>query len=237
MNRAYVSGTLQRHLPAIHHGSPALTELLGVLEMLLLHCEDEHEAPALGDHVAAIPALFTPLPIDDDADDDASTVDAALATTPDAFLPWLATWVGLGRRTIDLLIDDESPSQQRAHDDALRHATLRRVIAEIVPLYAMRGTAVYLERMLKLLLPAVERVDIDDRDLPGLRLSMSELGRNAWLVSHRPFHFRIAIGFAKDDGQRGPRKRRERALRRHAIEIVELSKPAHTTYDATWDFA
>lgn len=229
MNQAYASGTLSRHLPSVYQGSPALDELLAVLEMLLLHCEDAGEAPALGDRIAAIPALFTPLAAGP-SPEKAETGSAAglVRETPDEFLPWLASWVGVSRRLVDLL------SENAAADS--HNTILRKVIAGIVPLYTLRGTAAYLQAMLKLLLPVVEEVGIHDEDLPGLRLSISGLGKNSWLVTHRPFHFRIVIRFAKAGADEANRKRRERRLRHHAIEILELSKPAHTTYDATWVF-
>jgi hypothetical protein len=100
----------------------------------------------------------------------------------------------------------------------------------------MRGTRRFLEEALRLFIPEVVDVQIDDRDLPGLKVGTSALGRDTWLVTYRPFHFSVSVRFAAASGDARGLRRRQRTLRRKAEAVIELSKPAHTAYDARWIF-
>lgn len=233
----YEPGTLMRLLPAIYRDSPTLTAWLTAFESSLLHRPVDRDPPALGDTIAGIPALVRPL------GDGGAAPDRA---TPDDFLPWLAGWVGLGRRLVAILgqdlpsVDGERASSAADDGSGSRHGgmRLRRVIAHVVPLYASRGTREHLERVLRLCLPEIDEVRIDDSEVPGLTIGASRLGVDAWLVAYRPFHFRVAVRFAAVAGDREDvRRTRERALRRAAEAVIEWSKPAHTSYTATWRLA
>ena len=221
------TATLMRLLPAIYRevGADPLDDLLRALESILLdrravlHAEPQRTL-SVGERITALPYLFNPVPIGDSASE-------AEGSTPREFLPWLARLVALKSEVIDLFLGDEaSPAEER---------TFRNVLATIVPLYGRRGTRGFLEEALPLFIPEITRVEIEDRDLPGLRVGSAEIGKSSWLVTRRPFHFSMRIDFAVSDGD-DERFQQRRKLRHRAETIIELSKPAHTTYDVHWEF-
>src|SRR5262245_61378464 len=66
------------------------------------------------------------------------------AETPDEFLLWLADWVALSH------MNDLSPARRR------------RLVGEIVPLYAKRGTKTYLAKLLEFFSPDNAEVTVED---------------------------------------------------------------------------
>jgi hypothetical protein len=225
-------GRLLQLLPAIYRvagerNAPGLRSLLAAFESLLLETPGERGAAAsIADKIADMPELFRPT-----AEADAQDGQGG---TPREFLAWLAQWVALAPRFSELLLE---PASERNPESALAtERAFRNALARIVPLYGMRGTRRFLEEALRLFIPEVVEVEIDDRDLPGLQVGGSALGKDTWLVTYRPFHFRIAVRFAGASGDAQGLRRRSRTLRRKAEAIIELSKPAHTAYDARWIF-
>jgi phage tail-like protein len=112
-----------QHLPAIFHQDPFVGRFLLAFETVLSGPGAAGQ-PGLEEMVGRLADHFDP------------------RTTPEEFLPWLASWVALSLR---------------ADWDT---ATKRDFIQEIVPLYRLRGTQAGLQRMLEIY--TRESVTIDD---------------------------------------------------------------------------
>lgn len=126
--------------------------------------------------------------------------------TPDEFLPWLAGWAAL------TLNSHLSPERKRG------------LVAKIIPLYRIRGTKSYLEQLLDLC------VDVDtsvsEEEIPPMQLGeRSTLGWDTHLGGGPPHFFRVTLVASKLNAQD------VQAQRQFAYEVIELAKPAHTTYD------
>jgi phage tail-like protein len=136
--------------------------------------------------------------------------------TPQAFLPWLAQWVAL------------------AHGRGLPEERLRILIARSVPLYALRGTKAYVEELLKLFLPDIVSVSVDDQETTPVVVGLSRVGVDSWLGGDRPFWFRVVISVdvevtpGEESNQPGP------GLESSARSVIELAKPAYTTFELEW---
>lgn len=139
--------------------------------------------------------------------------------TPDEFLPWLAEWVAL------------------TYTDGLSSTRRRQLISEIVPLYATRGTKGYLAKMLEFFSPDATEITIEDHEFAGLIIGQAKIGMDSWLERDRPFWFKVKI---RAPGPRtvSPQEhaRSEIEWRDRARKIIDLAKPAHTTYDLDWAF-
>ena len=140
--------------------------------------------------------------------------------SPDAFVPWLAQWVAF------------TPREGLGTDE------LRRIVAAIVPLYPMRGTKAYVEAVLRLCVPQIEAVSIDDEAV-GLTLGRSTLGVDSLLVAERPFWFSVTVRAPADAVEASAsadtlaaRQSFERKLRR----LIDFAKPAHTAYELRCEF-
>jgi phage tail-like protein len=139
--------------------------------------------------------------------------------TPDEFLPWLAQWVALSHRM-------GLPLEQQ-----------RRLVGRIVPLYAWRGTKQYLTELLKLYLPTGAEVRVEDQEFNGFKIGMAKVGLDTWLERDRPFWFKVTIRVPSSgaDAERGPQWQDE--WQKRVRQVIELAKPAHTTYDLDWALA
>jgi phage tail-like protein len=139
--------------------------------------------------------------------------------TPEEFLPWLAQWVALSHRM-------GLPLEQQ-----------RRLVEKIVPLYAWRGTKRYLIKLLKLYLPTGAEVRVEDQELNGFKIGMAKVGLDTWLERDRPFWFKVTIRVPSSgvDAERGPQWQDE--WQKRVRQVIELAKPAHTTYDLDWALA
>ncbi len=141
------------------------------------------------------------------------------AETPDEFLPWLGQWVAL------------------SHMDGLSLARQRQLLSEIVPLYAKRGTKAYLARLLELFSPDGAEIAIEDHALPGLIIGQAKIGIDAWLEADRPFCFEVRVRAPKPaDGNAEGEVQLQSEWREWARRVIDLAKPAHTTYDLDWAF-
>ena len=138
---------------------------------------------------------------------------------PDEFLPWLAQWVALSHRM-------GLPLEQQ-----------RRLVGRIVPLYAWRGTKRYLTELLKLYLPTGAEVRVEDQEFNGFKIGMAKVGLDTWLERDRPFWFKVTIRVPSSGthAERGPQWQDE--WQKRIRQVVELAKPAHTTYDLDWSLA
>ena len=124
--------------------------------------------------------------------------------TPEEFLPWLAQWAALTLAT------------------GLPAEIHRKLLANIIPLYRIRGTKSYLEQLLSIYLrvPA----DVID-DLPAMQVARhATIGRDSWVGGGPPHFFRVILRFSLAAGSELERQRR---LARY---VIELAKPAHTDY-------
>jgi phage tail-like protein len=126
--------------------------------------------------------------------------------TPECFLEWLAGWSALTLRT------------------ELSEGSRRALIANIIPLYRIRGTKKYLERLLALFLGG--GATVDDQSWPGIQIGRySTVAADTWLGGNQPHHFRVRLSVPPEE------ESRTEARRRLAHEAIEQAKPAHTYYD------
>src|SRR5262249_24952713 len=107
----------------------------------------------------------------------------------------------------------------------------RRLVGRIVPLYAWRGTRHYLTELLSFYLPEDSDVQVDDRDFVGLIVGRSRMGVDTRVERDRLFWFKVMIRMpnvpdAAENRVLGRNEWLERIRR-----VIELAKPAHTTYD------
>jgi len=124
--------------------------------------------------------------------------------TREDFLSWLASWVALDLRS-------DLPVSRR-----------RGLLANIVPLYEIRGTKRYLEELLRLYFDAP--VMVDDSELPRFQIAVhSSLGRDTYVEGGPPFVFRVRLELS---GTQGELENQTRMAR----EVIDLAKPAHTMY-------
>ncbi len=200
---------LLNYLPAIYHESKDLGVLLSVFEKILygeLGQDQRKKGPR--------PSLDELIPVVDSITTISCLFDAA--ETPRDFLPWLARWVAL------------------SHFEGLSEKRQRKLLAEIVPLYALRGTKRYLAEMLEFFKPENSIISIEDQQLEGFVIGKVELGKNSRLAHDRPFWFRVEIvqsGLADDPEKEGEKfARYEKQIRR----VIDLAKPAYTMYELVW---
>lgn len=126
--------------------------------------------------------------------------------TPERFLPWLASWAALSVRA------------------NLGVTKQRKLIANIIPLYAIRGTRAYMERLLALCVDAGTSVSEDE--IPPMQLGVhSTLGEDTYIGGGPPHFFRVTMAAAEMGALE------VQAQRQIAYEVIELAKPAHTVYD------
>jgi phage tail-like protein len=139
--------------------------------------------------------------------------------TPDDFLPWLASWVGLEL--------DERLSRERQ----------RQLIRSAVSLYRRRGVKQALEEYLEIYTGGqaeiIEhrahnfRLGPDARLGPGIALGRDNKPHTFTVILHLP-----PLSLSAEDGAEDEDERARRELeRRRAIEtLIETEKPAHTGY-------
>ena len=204
-------GPLLNYLPAIYHTSEDLCKLLAVFEAVLFGVDGKESGQE-----RQWQSISAPLPIVDSIATIASLFDAY--ETPKELVPWLAQWVAL------------------SHLSGLTERRQRDLLAEIVPLYAQRGTQTYLERLLEFFKPENTRIVIEDQELQGFIVETARIGIDSRLERDRPFWFRVRIYTAASmgtaDEQRGFITQWEERLRR----VIDLAKPAHTLYELDWQF-
>lgn len=167
-------------------------------------------APGLAQRIAAIPDLFAVAA-------SPGAPGRPQAVCPEPFVAWLAQWVAF------------TPCE------GFSTAELRRIVAGIVPLYPMRGTKAYLEALLRLCVPQIERVTIDDR-FEGLTLGRSTLGADSFLMAERPYWFRVDVRVpaAALDTEAGPRAKA--LFEAKVARLIDFAKPAHTGYELSCEF-
>jgi phage tail-like protein len=134
-------------------------------------------------------------------------IDPDLA--PARFLPWLASLAALSFRA------------------GMREDKQRTLIAQIISLYRVRGTKKYLETLLNLCLDV--RSSITEVEIPPLQIGVShKVGVDTYIGGGPPHFFRVSLYTEGWDASR------VEAQRQIAHEVIELAKPAHTTYELTF---
>jgi phage tail-like protein len=202
--------TLLEYLPAIYQEAipperrPFLSRFLAAFERVLLGYEEVSRdsgktAGASGEHVR-------------DTVEGLGRKIAGLymlfdpQETPENFLPWLASWAALSIHA------DLSPAKRR------------KLIANIIPLYQIRGTRAYLEQLLELCVDA--GTSVSEEEIPLLQVGVhSTLGRDTYLGGGPPHYFQVTLA-ASDLSAIEVQTQRQ-----IAFEVVELAKPAHTGYE------
>ena len=128
------------------------------------------------------------------------------ADAPDDFLPWLAQWAAIS-----------------LYSDARDR---RRLVAQMIPLYRIRGTKEYVERVLRLYLDG--NVAVEEDELPGMAVGVADkaqLGLNTRL-GEDPFRFTVTVEFSTVPSDRHEGARLVALTRR----VIDLAKPAYTHY-------
>jgi phage tail-like protein len=126
--------------------------------------------------------------------------------TREEFIPWLAGWVALGLRA------DWTEAQKRDF------------LAKIVPLYRRRGTKDNLADLLRIytgLTPVI--TGVEDTEFQIGR--HSTIGKDTWIEGSPPHRFHVSVTMPNPD---------QKTLQRQtqiARALIDLQKPAHTTYE------
>lgn len=137
--------------------------------------------------------------------------------TPNDFLPWLKEWVAL----------------EYFYD--LSNEKKRELIDSIVPLYALRGTKSYLEKILFLLFTDSE-VTVNDDPLPSMQIGISRIGIESRLGGDIPFYFHVSLRFPNNSEFYSKWKNDHDHLWKRVCSIIDLAKPAHTWYELDFVF-
>ena len=205
-------GPLLNRLPAIYHTSEHLRTILSTFEAVLFGKDEEDP-----NEKRQWRFPHEGMPLASSIKNIASLFDAF--QTPTEFLPWLAQWVAL------------------THLEGLTEERQRQLLAKIVPLYAQRGTKIYLMKLLAFFTPENATVSIQDQELPGFVVGTARIGLSSWLERDRPFWFEVEITTPAPTGdaemQRALRDQWEPGVRR----VIDLAKPAPTLYELHWRFA
>jgi len=196
------SGRLLAHLPGVYDSSADLPKLLSALEALLF---EPHER-ALETEISEIATLFDVVKTRDE-------LAPWLARSRDDFLPWLAQWVALSRAA-GLPLDRQ-----------------RRLVGRIVPLYAWRGTRRYLTELLGFYLPENSEIGVQDQEFVGLVVGKAKIGLDTWLEHDRPFWFKVMIRLPDNVASGEQRSLGRSEWLERIRQVIDLAKPAHTTYD------
>lgn len=199
--------TLLGHLPEVYHDSQDLQILLTAFEEVLLGTKNS-DYEGLEEIIANIPNLFDP-------DPGVVLSKSILSRTPSNFLPWLSQWVALGQL--------QDLPRTEVYDEEVEEQC-RKLIARIVPLYAIRGTKSYLKEILGMFFPDIKVVEINDEVLPSMRVGYSSIGTDTRLGGDIPFYFYVKLLFPTQDKSEQPK------LLKRIRSVIDLAKPAHTTY-------
>ena len=96
-----------------------------------------------------------------------------------------------------------------------------------MPLYARRGTSDYVTELLRFSLPDGAEVRVNDQEFAGLVLGRARIGVDSWLAEDRPFWFKVTIRIPEP----APAALDPDDWRARIRHVIDLAKPAHTTYE------
>jgi phage tail-like protein len=196
-------------LPAVFRRkdeSRALEHLLRALGTYFLGAA-QGDVRGLEISIERIPALFAPLGEIWDSSES--------GRTPDRFVHWLAAWLSFTPHAL-------------FPPDRLRHIT-----AEIVRLYARRGTKYYLEQLLKLCFAGeIEAFEVDDQPRDGFTVGVSHIGIDTRLAVRRPFTFKVSV--KPHVHAEGPTPDKIETLHQRVRAVIDFAKPAYTVYELEW---
>ncbi len=141
---------------------------------------------------------------------DARNLDAHHASVE--FLPWLASWMGT-------TLYHQLP-EAKQHD----------FVANASDYYRYRGTSHNLQRLLELFIGQV--VHIDEPDFLLFQVGVHSIGLEASIQGGPPHAFRVTVTISTvaDRGGEEP-VNRIRQIEQLARAVIDLEKPAHTTYE------
>lgn len=201
-------------LPAIYRArdsSGDLQHLLGVFEEILFYTGEAEGTLGIEQVINAIPGLFSLL-------GDENTEQLSYKKAPDAFLPWLATWVAFAPHAL------------------FKPSHLRTIISGIAPLYSKRGTREYLKQLLKLCFEEISVVNIDDEPMQRFIVGRAKIGADTLFGDERPFWFRVDITANRQNlGSQATESEHE--FKQRIREIINFAKPGHTAYEVRVHFS
>ena len=141
---------------------------------------------------------------------DARKLDARHASVE--FLPWLASWMGttLYRQ--------------------LPEATQHDFVANASDYYRYRGTRHNLQRLLELFIG--QAVHIDEPDFLLFQVGVHSIGLEAYIQGGPSHAFRVTVSIPTSaDRGHEEASNRIRQIEHLARAVIDLEKPAHTTYE------
>jgi phage tail-like protein len=177
-------------------------------------CEDLHNLLSVLEGV-----LFGPGPkgLEHKIANIAALFDVYNETLEEDFVHWLGQWVAF------------------THVDGLTLQQQRKLIANLVPLYAKRGTKEYLAEILKFFTPVNSIICIRDQ-LQGLLVGSARIGSDSVLERDRPFWFKVRICAPHPGVYEEERTRLKKEWKDRARRTIDLAKPVHTMYQLEWEF-
>ena len=193
-------------LPAVYNDSEELADLLAVFEAVLFGLENIDTVPKKQQR------SFTALgrPLVENIAAIPSLFDAY--ETPGEFLPWLTGWVAL------------------SNHEGLSEDAQRQLLADIVPLYAQRGTCAYMKTLLAYFIPEGAIIKINDQEIRQFIIGQAIVASTTRFEQENPFWFKVDITlFVPLDEMETMNNKifLEERIRR----VIDLAKPAHTLYE------
>ena len=215
MNNQTDSGYIQ-YLPAIYQDRTFvgednfLIEFLKIFEKILSGRKDPLSDPLSGNDFESLRAIRG---IEEILEDIHDYFDLLYA--PEDFIQWLSGWIAF-------TINEDWPEEKK-----------RRLRAEIVPLYRIRGTLASLQRYLEIY-TQLDTAEVQVSEVDGFIIGNGvdapflQIGLNTRIGATYPYYFEAKITIPNPADFVSPDfdfKRRE------VISIIELEKPAYTNYD------
>lgn len=132
---------------------------------------------------------------------------------PSEFLPWLASWMGA-------TLYHQLPTSNQ-----------RQFVANVADYYRYRGTLQNLRGLLELFTGMA--VEIEEPTFKVFQVGLqSEIGSEAYIEGGPPYAFRVSLKIpVNPGGETADIRKSEDHLLRIARAVIDLEKPAYTTYE------
>ncbi len=193
-------------LPAVYNDSEELAVLLAVFEAVLFGPENIDTVPKKQQR--SLTALGRPL-VENIA---AIPFLFDAYETPGEFLPWLSSWVAL------------------SNYEGLREDAQRQLLADIVPLYAQRGTCAYMKKLLTYFIPEGAIIEVNDQETRQFIVGQAIVASTTRFEQENPFWFKVDITlFVSLDEMETINNKI--LLGERIRRVIDLAKPAHTLYE------